>query len=258
MEAMEISVDRILRRVYNIKRRFVHSGGAALKSTFIRIFFLVAICTGGTTRLAHSSEELQSAGSLASPGARYNARLYNVQNNTQLASSVRGVSIYIDNLFKVESHRRMLNSAARRYVGIAWDSEVLDCAFGSPRKNTPASRADFVRRLQARIGQGNAIYILHFAEPMPEGPVGIYGTLGIARVGLASNSIGINSTALVRYFGQISDFTDRVNALAGVIGHEIVHNLGVSHPVDSDGNQSFDDFVYIYGRCISKRLNGLS
>jgi hypothetical protein len=226
-----------------------------------RAMFRVAVAVAVMTTLIPVHESVRASDGKEAWGASpedysvFDAKMANPEAAT-LQSSTNGIQIFIDRQLDEGNYRAVVNSAARKFVSVARDDDVLDCTFGAPRRNTP-DRWAFRGQLDDRLRTGQQIHILTFAWAIPHNRAGwpVAATVGLGLVGYPQSRVAVNSTAFPRIWDHVDSFALRANEVAGVIAHEVAHTLGYSHPVDADGNQSFNDFVYIYGDCIQQILD---
>ena len=171
-----------------------------------------------------------------------------------------GVRVIVDNDFTVDEQEK-IKRAAKLFITQYLLNDVLTCTYHAmdQKKITPpwtlrrfSNEMLFLFRHYSKSNQlvdsrTRRLYIEKYDVDA--------NALGLARVGVFTTPdyemnkvsrlnyfhIGLNT----RWFAETDD-----HYLAGAIAHEILHNLGFIHPIlDSTGKA--DDFIYVYGLCLT-------
>jgi hypothetical protein len=136
-------------------------------------------------------------------------------------------------------HQRMNNNR----------SQILDCAYARATKDLPSSRAAIdnqLRRIFVNAASGNrpiqmtVAYMWSEPRAVARAPVGSDGEFpehgDLLRVALNSDHFGARS---------IYHQKDNFDYWAGVLAHEVLHNLGYRHPTGYPGS-----FIEEFGICV--------
>lgn len=54
--------------------------------------------------------------------------------------------------------------------------------------------------------------------------------------------------------GTVLPYSTDVKELAGTLAHEMIHQMGLTHSTDENGDDEQDDFVYEIGSCVKQKL----
>ncbi len=156
-----------------------------------------------------------------------------------------------------EKQQVLIKDAVQLFSERALKTEVVDCAYRNSNRDFPTSRTEFEAMVYNAISpiNINGVFLpgFLFVARFWHDPVAV----GIGYINLFFDRddplpgyqtrhylhIGLNS----EFMGDESQYYLKNDAAywAGVIGHEILHNLGMSHPNGYPGS-----FVKEYGNCI--------
>lgn len=154
--------------------------------------------------------------------------------------------VYADNAFNEEQKQLIRTASIKLHDRMQTQrSRILDCTYKRSSNNRPSSRQAIDNQLVGTFvnaASGNRPIKLTvtrmWSEPKYVGlaPVGGFPEKGdLFRIALDSDDLGSNS----QYFLK----TD-TDYWAGVMVHEVLHNLGYNHPSPSNGS-----FIKEFGRC---------
>lgn len=187
---------------------------------------------------------------------QFYTRLSNLEENTSFSLDAGGVSVYIDVLFTGQNERRFLGQAVADFITHSRSDKVVNCAFQIDADNQPASRTDFVSDLGRRLRRGSSLSVLFFSKELFE-KNNAEDVLGLAKIGGEVSAMGINATSLKKYFIEERLYRRQRGEMAGLIGHEFLHVMGIQHAGCVFEYRKVCDFVYRYGDCIAKKVSGL-
>lgn len=154
--------------------------------------------------------------------------------------------VYADNAFNEEQRQLIRTASIKLHDRMRTQrSRILDCAYKRSSNNRPSSRQAIDNQLVGTFvnaASGNRPIKLTvtrmWSEPRYAGlaPVGGFPEKGdLFRIALNSDDLGSNA----QYFLKTN-----TDYWAGVMVHEVLHNLGYNHPSPSNGS-----FIKEFGRC---------
>ena len=178
----------------------------------------------------------------------------------------RALLVQVDPTFS-DAQKVILEKAAKIFFDRALKKEVIDCAFAASHRGQPENRRKFelqlydasaIRQLKELLHPA-ALFIAKFQQQ---------GAVGLAYVNLFYDAekpltgyknkhylhIAINEG----YLGDSSKWYGRDTSYwAGVIAHEVLHNLGFRHGSGRDYKEDYAGyFITEYGKCVES--NGVA